>query len=227
MSGLATLVLLAASCRAAEPAGATLAGTVRAKPRVESSDDMAGYGSGAPVRAKLFDYHNLRNVVVFAVPVGSSPSASTPSVVELDAAPGPQGPRLEPPFLAAGPGAELSIVNKSSGPVHVYAGGGSPSSVAVALGPGERTTMHVSSGGLYGFRCLESREASAGLFVAGGPFTRAADDGSYRIELQPGEYDVTAWHERLPPSTVRVRVEAGRRTKLDFTLTVRGLPEVR
>ncbi len=43
-------------------------------------------------------------------------------------------------------------------------------------------------------------------------------DGVYTIDgLEPGEYEITAWHERLPAQTAMVTVSEGAPVKQDFT----------
>jgi plastocyanin len=47
------------------------------------------------------------------------------------------------------------------------------------------------------------------------------DDGRFDLpDVPPGDREITAWHERLGETTLRVRVEAGRATVADFTLPV-------
>jgi hypothetical protein len=51
----------------------------------------------------------------------------------------------------------------------------------------------------------------------------ATPDESGRFTLgavPPGDHDVTAWHERLGDTTVRLRVETGHSTTADFVLPV-------
>jgi hypothetical protein len=52
-------------------------------------------------------------------------------------------------------------------------------------------------------------------------FATPDDDGRFELAgIPPGDRQVTAWHERLGDTTVRVRLEAGQATSADFTLPV-------
>lgn len=49
-------------------------------------------------------------------------------------------------------------------------------------------------------------------------FQVTGDDGTFTLEgLPPGEYTVEAWHEKLPPQEIKVKVGAKESVKADFT----------
>lgn len=51
-------------------------------------------------------------------------------------------------------------------------------------------------------------------------FSVTGTDGTFKIEgLEPGTYEITAWHERLPAMTAEVTVEEGKSAKTDFTFS--------
>ena len=49
-------------------------------------------------------------------------------------------------------------------------------------------------------------------------FSVTGEDGTFKIEgLEPGTYEITAWHERLKTQTAEVTVEEGKAATVDFT----------
>jgi hypothetical protein len=52
-------------------------------------------------------------------------------------------------------------------------------------------------------------------------FATPGDDGHFELpDVPPGVHQVTAWHERLGDTTLRIRIEAGHATAADFVLPV-------
>jgi hypothetical protein len=52
-------------------------------------------------------------------------------------------------------------------------------------------------------------------------FAVPGEDGRFGLPtVPPGEQQITAWHERLGDTTMRVRVEVGRSAQADFVLPV-------
>ncbi len=66
--------------------------------------------------------------------------------------------------------------------------------------------------------CHIHADMSAVVLVLDNPFFATPDrEGRFALDpLPPGEYRVTAWHERAKPVTRTVRVEADREASLDF-----------
>jgi plastocyanin len=52
-------------------------------------------------------------------------------------------------------------------------------------------------------------------------FVVPSEDGAFELaDLPSGDHDLSAWHERLGDTTVRLRLEAGRETAAEFVLPV-------
>ena len=68
--------------------------------------------------------------------------------------------------------------------------------------------------------CHIHPDMSAVVLVLDNPFFATPDrEGRFLLEgLPPGEYRVTAWHERTTPVTRRVRVESGRDVETSFEI---------
>jgi hypothetical protein len=63
---------------------------------------------------------------------------------------------------------------------------------------------------------------SATVMVFNHPWFAIPDeDGRFELPaVPPGEYEITAWHERLGDTTKPIRVEGGRQATADFVLPV-------
>jgi plastocyanin len=74
--------------------------------------------------------------------------------------------------------------------------------------------------GIYRVFCNIHPQMSATILVVPTTYTTEADNtGSYRFDLPPGRYRVTAWNERSSqPSSVEIAVDAGGQTISDITL---------
>lgn len=225
MAGLTLLLALAAGAAAQD---AVLAGRVTAVPRVTRrapADDA--YADRELSTARRLDYKHLTGVVVYAVPL-DTPSAAAPAPAPglVTVEKGWRGLRLTPEFQAVAAGADAVFRSAAKDPVTVVAGGGSAGPLAVTLEPGQELRRPLEAAGLYRLSCLEDARAEARVF-AGGAYQAVADrDGRYALRLPAGRYAVTAWHERLPPLTEELDAAAGESRALDFTLSVRVLPQV-
>lgn len=226
------VIALAGACGFAAHAlhaeSSRLTGTVTGKPRVESKSGAGGgaYGSRELAYAAKFDYKHLKNVVVYAEPKG-----------EASAAPATGAPRVfvfsglrddfavKPDFIAVAPGTEVVFRNDTSNPLNVYAKGGFAPIILAVAGRKSRS-VHPPTTGLFNIGCLEGPSAKARLFVASPYFAVADAAGKYAIDLPPGEYTVTAWHERLPPQSETVTIGSDQTRTLNFVLSVSGLPQV-
>jgi hypothetical protein len=53
--------------------------------------------------------------------------------------------------------------------------------------------------------------------VVKGPYAVSDDNGSYTLEVPPGNYTLTAWQETYGTQTQKVTVAAGKPATADFT----------
>jgi plastocyanin len=76
--------------------------------------------------------------------------------------------------------------------------------------------------GLIKVYCHLHSHMSASIMVFDHPyFTEPSDDGSFALtEVPPGEYRLSAWHERIGESPKTVRVEPGSTVHVEFALPV-------
>ena len=87
---------------------------------------------------------------------------------------------------------------------------------------GESRAVRFDKPGIVKVFCDIHSHMSATVMVFNHPwFAVPAEDGRFELPaVPPGEREITAWHERLGDTTLRVKVESGRPTEADFTLPV-------
>ena len=178
----------------------------------------------------LFDYKKLKNVVVYAEPDKPvEPTAVDPKkTYMMTVSKIGRSIDLSPPFLVLPAGSEVTFVNKMEEAMTVYSSGGSVDRFMAELPPQGASLVKLGTVGLYRVGCIINPSAAAKIFAAGPIFAVAGEDGRYAMDLPAGSYKVTAWHERLPSVTLEtVVVKEGENRTVDFTLSVRQLPEIK
>lgn len=87
---------------------------------------------------------------------------------------------------------------------------------------GKSKSVTFDKPGLVRVFCDIHSHMSATVLVFNHPWFAVPDDhGQFTLpEVPPGDREITAWHERLGDTTLRVRVDSGRPTTADFTLPV-------
>ena len=209
-----------------------LEGTVKAQPRVIVKKGAGGgaYASRALQDAVLFDYEHLKNVVVSAEPTEAAarPSTHAKSHSSMTFKLNSFGMQIYPEFLVVSAGSEVTFQNATPQPLTVYADGISAEAFMLEVPAKGESKRTLEQKGLYTISSgLEYPEVRAKIFAAG-PYAVVADDkGRYSLNLPPGHYRVTAWHQRLPAQSQEVDILQGGQPKADFTLSVKGLPEVK
>jgi plastocyanin len=92
---------------------------------------------------------------------------------------------------------------------------------------GSSRSVRFDDPGLVKVFCHIHAEMSAAILVLDNPYFTTPDPaGRYAIlGIPPGDYTVTAWHERARPIRRRVTIAAGRATSMDFAIPLREQPE--
>ena len=85
---------------------------------------------------------------------------------------------------------------------------------------GESRTLRFDTPGVVKVFCHIHSDMGAVILVLDNPFFTAPDgDGRFRIDgLPPGDYRITAWHERARPATRPLRIDAGETTHVAFNI---------
>jgi hypothetical protein len=66
---------------------------------------------------------------------------------------------------------------------------------------------------------LHSQMSASVMVFDHGLFTIPERDGRFALpDVPPGEYRLSAWHERIGESPKQIVVEAGRTTRIEFAL---------
>jgi len=87
---------------------------------------------------------------------------------------------------------------------------------------GDSRRVHFDRPGVVKVFCEIHSHMSATVMVFDHPWFAVPDeDGRFELPAVPaGDRQVTAWHERLGDTTIRLRVESGRPADADFILPV-------
>src|SRR6266545_3940374 len=87
---------------------------------------------------------------------------------------------------------------------------------------GDSRGVHVTKPGVIKVFCDIHSHMTASIMVFNHPwFTVVGEDGRFELSrVPPGQRSITAWHERLGETTVRLRVEGAGVTEANFVLPV-------
>jgi plastocyanin len=87
---------------------------------------------------------------------------------------------------------------------------------------GDSRTRRFTTSGLVKVYCHIHSHMSASILVFDHNFFQIPDaSGWFSLDgIPPGTYQLSAWHERIGESVRQVRVEAGERTRVEFSLPV-------
>ena len=85
---------------------------------------------------------------------------------------------------------------------------------------GASRTVRFDDPGVVKVFCHIHSDMSAAILVLENPHFAVPDEsGRFRIEgIAPGEYEVSAWHDRARPIRRKVRIRAGETTSIDFNI---------
>lgn len=211
------------------PGTATLFGTVRLLPHegLTSASAAGAYGDRALRDAELVSYTKPGFAVVSAVGL-ASPRGDAPLAIRGSRF----GARLVPHYAAVGQGGSITVRNDDdrahivSCPAHGLLTRLEPGGDAhvTATVPGEVRWFVLDAGG------GEEEAAEASVYVAEGPFTVIAADGTWVLDgLVPPPAEGAAvkpirlqvWHPRFPPALESIELEPDRAQRIDVELQVR------
>ncbi len=165
------------------------------------------------------------NVVIFL---------EAPGLAEAAASPSPKSPVMEQRGLSFVPhvlpvlrGTPVEFPNADPIFHNVFSLSRSASFDLGRYPRGNSRVVRFDEPGLVKVFCHIHSDMSAIVLVLDNPFFVVPDsDGRYKLPgIPPGEYRVTAWHERARPIRRRVSIERGRTTSMDFAIPLRDAPE--
>ncbi len=124
--------------------------------------------------------------------------------------------------------AELTLTNRTPGPLNVFSSADSASLVDVYLEPGESRTLALRHEGLIDLFCEEDETMQCRVVVSQSAFVRRGRAGQdLKMFLPPGEFTVTVHAPRLPAWRGRVVMAGGLKTETTVVLGVNDLPKAR
>jgi hypothetical protein len=160
----------------------------------------------------------LQNVVVYLQPTNgeaiSSPPHPGPFLV------GQKGLEFEPHVLAVAKGTTVEFPNRDVVFHNVFSLSKAASFDLGRYPSGSAKSVRFTEPGMVKVFChIHSDMAAIILVLDNWLFSTPAEDGRYSLDsIPPGEYTITAWHERARLSSKRIRVEAGQTLTLDFVI---------
>jgi plastocyanin len=202
--------------RGAAQQAATVRGRVEIGIPVSVKRPTSGYPTRAVATPSLAPVSELRNVVVY---VKDAPPRATPPVHEEIRQ---RNETFIPRVVAIPVGSEVDFPNDD--PIyHNVFSFSRPKNFNLGRYPrGESRSVKFDKPGIVKVFCDIHSHMSATVIVFNHPWFAVPDEsGRYELPgVPPGDHQITAWHERLGETTVRVRLEPGRATTQNFTLPV-------
>ena len=166
--------------------------------------------------ATLAPESERRHVVVYLQ--GARPQAVTPMRVAIRQ----RGESFTPRVVAVTVGSEVEFPNDDPIYHNVFSLSRAKNFNLGRYPRGATKSVRFDKVGVVKVFCEIHSHMSATVMVFDHPwFAIPGEDGRFELPGIPaGNRDITAWHERLGDTTLRVRVEAGRPATADFVLPV-------
>jgi hypothetical protein len=170
---------------------------------------------------ELVDYEHLEGIVVWLESAGTDHAHGN---VKISV----QSRPAKPPMFAASVGDTASFVNGSAKPLKFYSVSEGNEFDLGRLAPGATKDQPLKSPGLIELLDGDTFDVVARVYVAPGWGARIAPVGEATTfrDLDPGEYRVAAWHERMPGDEKSVTLAADRTREVNLLIGVNALPKV-
>jgi plastocyanin len=213
--GCAALVAIAGARPAAEQPGA-IHGQVEIGVPVSTRRPSAAYATRAVVSPVLAPASELRNVVVYLK--DAPPRPLTPTHVEIRQ----EHENFFPRVVAIPVGSTVDFPNDDPIYHNVFSLSRAKTFNLGRYPTGGSGRVRFDKPGIVKVFCDIHSHMTATVVVFNHPwFAMPSDDGHFELpDIPPGDHQVTAWHERLGDTTLRIRLQAGQATAADFVLPV-------
>jgi plastocyanin len=196
--------------------GASVRGRVEIGIPVSARRPASAYATRAVSQPVLAPVSELRHVVVF---LKNAPTLTLePKVVEIRQ----RDENFIPRVVAVPIGSEVRFPNDDPIYHNVFSLSRAQTFNLGRFPRGQSKAVRLTKPGVVKVFCEIHSHMTATIMVFNHPwFTMVDEDGRFELaNVPPGQREITAWHERLGDTTVRLRVESGRATEADFVLPV-------
>jgi len=230
MKTILTVLLLATAARTSAQAG-TLLGTVQAQGKTEAQDESGSgaYASRKYKFAERVNYADMRDFVVYIKgPVGTNAALppSKPVIVSTTRIL-QEGATFTPHVLPILAGTTVEWPNNDQIFHNVFSVS-EPKQFDLLLykAPVVKSVTFDKAGRVDVFCSIHANMHCVVLVLENPYFATADDHNHYSISnVPPGTYQLTAWHERMPPQVKEITVPATGDVKADFVLGITNLPK--
>ena len=218
-----------AACAVATVSGATITGTVRAQGKAAAvSNGVEGkYESRQFKFVERVDYAAMREFVVYIEGAVTNSLPALPRTAEVATRKIAQkGAVFSPHVLPVMAGTTVEWPNYDDILHNVFSFSETkPFDLGLYKAPEIKRVKFDRPGRVDVFCSIHTR-MNCIILVLENPFFAATNDkGMYRIgDVPPGQYRLTAWHERLPRQTREITVPETGELRVDFVLGITGLP---
>ena len=174
------------------------------------------YATRALPATPLAPPSELRNVVVYLKDAPARPPAATHAEIHQ------QNETFVPHVVAVPVGSVVDFPNDDPIYHNVFSLSKAKSFNLGRYPKGETRPVKFDKPGVVKVFCDIHSHMSATVIVFNHPWYAIPDEnGRFELaDLPPGDHEITAWHERLGDTTLKLHVDAGKTTTADFTLPV-------
>lgn len=210
----------------------TITGTVRAEGKLGVAGETAAAGGAYESRkfkfAERVNYAAMRDFVVYLVgPVGTNaPPPAKPAQVSTTKKVSQRGAMFSPHVLPIVAGTTVEWPNFDEILHNVFSlSETKPFDLDLYKAPVVKRVTFDQPGRVDVFCSIHTAMSCVVLVLENSYFAATDDHGRYTIENVPaGQYQLKAWHERLPAQVQEITVPEKGEVKANFTLGIKGLP---
>jgi plastocyanin len=208
--------LAAAGSHPAAVQSGTVQGRVEIGVPIKTRRSSAAYATRSVVTPALAPVSELRNVVVYLKDAPPRPAPPTHLAIHQ------HDENFFPRVVAVPVGSTVDFPNDDPIYHNVFSLSRARTFNLGRYPTGSSASVRFDKPGIVKVFCDIHSHMTATVVVFNHPWFAVPDeDGHFELpDIPPGDHQVTAWHERLGDTTVRIRIVAGRATAADFVLPV-------